>query len=389
MPFEADGSYTDEYGNNSGAPAEVTTQEAPVAVADPGTDDSYGWLAALEAANAAAPQNGGSVAQQNAVVNNANEVLQSQPADAQNNPDYASNLDQAYFASAGASNPNATPDAGTGVPGVHAGNGPLPATPDQSVQTAVPAGPGAQGGTGVQGNYPQPTGVSPGPGWTWNTVTGQWNYSGPTAQSGIPTNAGQPATGTAAQILGVPSGTIATQAPTTGPGSINAVPGAVPPPAGATPPVPAAPLPANPVPGTGTTPVPGAGTATPPPPMPGGPGVGNQTGGTIQPTQQLLDDFLSSDPDLVLNLVQNRFRAQGASPVFLTWFNRNFQRYWGEYLGVIGQLAANGSIEGPMFIDWMLNQDNMHDFFTDTSGRIDTRFGLNRTADTGAQGVTV
>ena len=51
------------------------------------------------------------------------------------------------------------------------------------------------------------------------------------------------------------------------------------------------------------------------------------TGGGAQPTvgnvQDLLQEFLESDPDLILNYTANQFREMGASNIFMQWYVRS------------------------------------------------------------------
>lgn len=81
----------------------------------------------------------------------------------------------------------------------------------------------------------------------------------------------------------------------------------------------------------------------------------------------ILKEFLESDPQLILNAVLNKYRAQGASNVFLQWFGRNFDRFWGEYLGRIAQQALNGETPTLSFGDFMSQVPAFQAFFADSA----------------------
>lgn len=97
----------------------------------------------------------------------------------------------------------------------------------------------------------------------------------------------------------------------------------------------------------------------------------------IQNPPDILKEFLESDPELILNAVMNRFRAMGASNVFTQWFGRNFDRFWGEYLGRIAQQAMDGQIPTLSFMDFMSSMDATKSFFSEgavTRGDAGSRF---------------
>ncbi|KKM75935.1 hypothetical protein LCGC14_1385240 [marine sediment metagenome] len=95
-------------------------------------------------------------------------------------------------------------------------------------------------------------------------------------------------------------------------------------------------------------------------------GTGSLDQGQTSPTN-ILAEFLESDPNLVMNAVLNRFRSGGGSQIFLTWFGRNFDRFWSEYLGVIAEEALGGNIPSTQFVPWILGNDLVKQFFGDSA----------------------
>lgn len=81
-------------------------------------------------------------------------------------------------------------------------------------------------------------------------------------------------------------------------------------------------------------------------------------------TADLLNRFLESDPDLMLNLTANKFRDMGASNVFMQWFTSNFNQFWGEFLGRIAAQAAAGQVPDMSFVDWVMNMDPQQQAFS-------------------------
>ncbi|MGK2854432.1 MAG: hypothetical protein ACSLE3_10110 [Microbacteriaceae bacterium] len=78
--------------------------------------------------------------------------------------------------------------------------------------------------------------------------------------------------------------------------------------------------------------------------------------------QDLLNRFLESDPDLMLNMVANHFRAAGASNIFMQWFVNSFRQLWGEFMGHVAEQAANGKVPDLTFKDWVLQFDTQNSF---------------------------
>ena len=93
------------------------------------------------------------------------------------------------------------------------------------------------------------------------------------------------------------------------------------------------------------------------------------TGGGAQPTvgnvQDLLQEFLESDPDLILNYTANQFREMGASNIFMQWYVRSFPSFWGRYQGYVAEQALNGQVPTLTFTDFILGMDSQNLFFAD------------------------
>jgi len=97
------------------------------------------------------------------------------------------------------------------------------------------------------------------------------------------------------------------------------------------------------------------------------------TGTVIDPTvapsdsglnvADILKDYLDSDPRLMLGAALNAFRASGAAPNFLNWFERNFDSFWTRYLGVLGAQAAAGQTPNVSFVDYIRGLDTSQQFF--------------------------
>lgn len=73
-------------------------------------------------------------------------------------------------------------------------------------------------------------------------------------------------------------------------------------------------------------------------------GDGGGEPGEPAPTQpqtigDLLAEYLEANPTLVLNSIQNNFRAAGLPTHFLQWFGRNQDAFWNRYLGELGSIA--------------------------------------------------
>ncbi len=83
----------------------------------------------------------------------------------------------------------------------------------------------------------------------------------------------------------------------------------------------------------------------------------------------VLAEFLESDPKLVLNAVMNKFRADGVAQTFLTWFGQNFDRFWGQYLGLIAQQAMNGEVPTLSFVEFIQSFDITQSFFAESGLR--------------------
>jgi len=102
---------------------------------------------------------------------------------------------------------------------------------------------------------------------------------------------------------------------------------------------------------------------------------GSNTGNGQTPTNSsmstadLLKEFLESDPDLMLNMVGNHFRAMGASNVFMQWFTNNFRSFWGRYLGMLAEQAYNGQVPNVSFVDWVMGMDPTGSFYQDGGPR--------------------
>lgn len=109
------------------------------------------------------------------------------------------------------------------------------------------------------------------------------------------------------------------------------------------------PVPNVPKPTTPTTPTPGAQQ-----PQPG-------QGQTVLPgastTQDILREFLESDPYLVLNHSLNSLRKRGTSMVFQQWFAQNFNRFLGEYQGMVAEQALQGVVPTVSFVDYVLGMN--------------------------------
>lgn len=102
-------------------------------------------------------------------------------------------------------------------------------------------------------------------------------------------------------------------------------------------------------PNTGVTPMQQSGQ-----PITGGqplPGLAQQSPEQIK---QVLKEFLESDPYLILNHAQNVLRRRGASQMFQRWFNQNFNRFLGEYQGLVAEQALNGQVPTVSFVDYVL-----------------------------------
>jgi hypothetical protein len=111
-----------------------------------------------------------------------------------------------------------------------------------------------------------------------------------------------------------------------------------------------------------------------------------QPGPQMNP-QQLLDDFLASDPRMIYNHVINTFRGQGGSYEFLTFLDRNFNRYYNQYLGELAQAALSGSLPTGSFVEFMGSSNVQRDFFGESAAQRGTGSGTNRYTQSLAQGV--
>lgn len=112
------------------------------------------------------------------------------------------------------------------------------------------------------------------------------------------------------------------------------------------------PVPNTPKPPTTTTP---PGALPPAAPQPG------QAPTTVLPgastTQDILREFLESDPYLILNHSLNSLRKRGTSMMFQQWFAQNFNRFLGEYQGMVAEQALQGVIPTVSFIDFVLGMN--------------------------------
>lgn len=86
---------------------------------------------------------------------------------------------------------------------------------------------------------------------------------------------------------------------------------------------------------------------------------------TVGSTQDLLKEFLESDPDLILNYTANQFREMGASNLFMQWYVKSFPSFWGRYQGYVAEQALNGQIPTLTFTDFILGMDTQNMFFAD------------------------
>lgn len=73
-----------------------------------------------------------------------------------------------------------------------------------------------------------------------------------------------------------------------------------------------------------------------------------------QRRQEVLKEFLEAEPYLILNHAQNALRRRGASQMFQSWFNQNFNRFLGEYQGMLAEQALRGEIPTVSFVDYVL-----------------------------------
>lgn len=89
----------------------------------------------------------------------------------------------------------------------------------------------------------------------------------------------------------------------------------------------------------------------------GQPVAGNPplAGESPERVKQILKEFLESDPYLILNHSQNALRRRGASQMFQRWFNQNFNRFLGEYQGLVAEQALNGQVPTVSFVDYVLS----------------------------------
>jgi len=95
------------------------------------------------------------------------------------------------------------------------------------------------------------------------------------------------------------------------------------------------------------------------------------------PTSRLLKDYLESDPNLMLGLALNKFKEQGASANFTSWFQRGFNQFWQQYLGMLASQAVNGVVPDLSFVDFVTWLDPNRPYIgtnTSQTGRTSSRF---------------
>lgn len=91
-----------------------------------------------------------------------------------------------------------------------------------------------------------------------------------------------------------------------------------------------------------------------------------------------LDEFLNSDPNLVLNQTLNQLREKGESVNTRIWFRNNFDNFWGQYKGIVAQKASDGTPFDLSFVNFVkqmnLDQEQAASSSTQTAAGRGSRF---------------
>lgn len=102
--------------------------------------------------------------------------------------------------------------------------------------------------------------------------------------------------------------------------------------------------------------------------------ITNQTPATAT---NLLKDYLEADPQLMLGYAANTLRARGVSSNFMSWFQRNGNTFWQQYLGVLASQAISGRLPDVSFVDFVTWLDPTGQYFganVRDTGRTTNRF---------------